>query len=99
MQQLIEWLEAHQLPCYYKQFLGIECMGCGMQTAFILLLKGEFMESLKTYPALIPVMFLVILLALHLVFKFRKGALVLKISFIFTVTIMVVSYVIKLAGH
>ena len=58
MQRLIEWLEAHQLPCYYKQMLGIECLGCGMQSAFILLLKGEFLESLKTYPALIPVLLL-----------------------------------------
>ncbi|MCB0821089.1 MAG: DUF2752 domain-containing protein [Bacteroidales bacterium] len=95
MQQLINWLESHQLPCYYKQLLGIECLGCGMQTAFILLLKGELIESLKTYPALIPVMFLFSFLILHIIFKFRKGAVVLKISFIFTVSIMVLSYIIK----
>jgi len=46
MQQLINWLESHQLPCYYKKLLGIKCLGCGMQTAFILLLKGELIESL-----------------------------------------------------
>ena len=95
MQQLINWLESHQLPCYYKKLLGIECLGCGMQTAFILLLKGELIESLKTYPALIPVMFLFSFLILHIIFKFRKGAVVLKISFIFTVSIMVLSYIIK----
>ena len=95
MQQLINWLESHQLPCYYKQLLGIECLGCGMQTAFMLLLKGELIESLKTYPALIPVMFLFSFLILHIIFKFRKGAVVLKISFIFTVSIMVLSYIIK----
>ena len=66
-----------------------------MQTAFILLLKGELIESLKTYPALIPVMFLFSFLILHIIFKFRKGAVVLKISFIFTVSIMVLSYIIK----
>ncbi|HPE54791.1 MAG TPA: DUF2752 domain-containing protein [Bacteroidales bacterium] len=95
MQQLINWLESHQLPCYYKKLLGIKCLGCGMQTAFILLLKGELIESLKTYPALIPVMFLFSFLILHIIFKFRKGAVVLKISFIFTVSIMVLSYIIK----
>ena len=54
MQKIIEWLEAHQLPCYYKKFLGIECLGCGMQTALLFLLKGEIIESLKAFPALIP---------------------------------------------
>lgn len=95
MQRLIEWLESHQLPCFYKKIMGFECLGCGMQTAIILLLKGEFIESFKTYPALLPVMFLVSFLILHLVFKFKKGAKVLKISFIFTVTIMVISYLVK----
>jgi len=99
MDSLIAWLESHQLPCYYKKFLGIECLGCGMQTAFILLLKGEFIESLATYPALLPIILMMIYLVLHLLFKFRKGARVLKISFIFTLTIMIVSYSIKLSIH
>jgi len=76
--------------------LGIECPGCGMQTAFIELLKGNIAESLKTYPALIPIIFLVAYLILHLIFKFRKGALVLKITFIFTAVIIVINYLIKL---
>jgi hypothetical protein len=99
MQQLIEWLETHQLPCYYKKFLGIECLGCGMQTAFILLLKGEIIESLKVYPALIPILFMLAFLILHLIVKFSNGARILKISFIFTLSIMVVSYIIKLLAH
>ncbi len=92
MDRLIQWLESHQLPCYYKKILGVECLGCGMQTAFILLLKGEFVESFLAYPALLPVMFMVSYLFLHLIFKFRFGARVLKISFIFTLTIMVLGY-------
>jgi hypothetical protein len=96
MQKLIEWLEAHQLPCYYKKFLGIECLGCGMQTALLLLLKGEFLESFTTFPALLPIIGMVVYLILHLVFKFRKGAHVLKIWFIFTIAIMITSYLIKL---
>lgn len=96
MQKIIEWLEAHQLPCYYKKFLGIECLGCGMQTALLFLLKGEFIESLKAFPALIPIIILIAFLILHLIFKFKKGARILKIWLIFTVTIMIVSYLIEL---
>lgn len=96
MQRITDWLEAHKLPCFYKKMLGIECPGCGMQTAFIELLKGNIAESLKTYPALVPIIFLVAYLILHLIFKFRKGALVLKITFIFTAAIIVINYLIKL---
>jgi hypothetical protein len=99
MEKLIQWLESHQLPCYYKKFLGVECLGCGMQSAFILLLKGEFIESFLTYPALFPVMFMVLYLLLHLIFKFKKGARVLKISFIFTLMIMVLGYLYHLTAQ
>ena len=96
MEALIQWLESHQMPCYYKKILGVECLGCGMQTSFILLLKGEFIESFLTYPALIPVMFMVGFLVLHILFKFKKGARILKFSFIFTLTIMILGYLFHL---
>ncbi len=99
MEGIIEWLEAHQMPCYYKKILGVDCLGCGMQSAIIHLLNGNFIESFKAYPALIPVIFLLIFLILHLVFKFRKGAYILKISFIFTVSVMLISYLIKIINH
>lgn len=99
MEKLIEWLEAHQQPCYYKKFLGIECLGCGMQTAFILLLKGEFIASFLTYPALLPVLFLIVFLVLHLIFRFRKGARILKFSFIFTLAVMIFHYVVNIINH
>jgi len=96
MSYIVDWLEQHQLPCTYKKYLGIECPGCGLQTAFIELLKGNVLESIKTHPALLPILFMFIYLFLHVKFKFRKGATVLKISFIFTTSIMVVNYIVKL---
>jgi len=96
MQQLINWLESHQFPCFYKHYLGIACPGCGMQTAIILLLKGQLLESIIAYPALLPTIFMICFLILHLSFNFKKGALILKISFIFTVVIMVLNFIIKL---
>jgi glucan phosphoethanolaminetransferase (alkaline phosphatase superfamily) len=96
---LAEWLERNSLPCFYKKFLGIECPGCGMQRAFIELLRGNFMESLQTYPALLPTIFMVLYLISHLIFKFRKGAEVLKISFIFTASIIVINFIVKLIIH
>ncbi len=93
---LVDWLEKHQFPCFWKKYCGIECPGCGMQRALIALLKGNLWESLQIYPALLPSIFLIIYLILHLIFNFKKGAKVLLISFIFVATIIVVNYLIKL---
>jgi len=96
MSAIIKWLEAHQLPCLNKSFLGIDCPGCGMQTAIIELLKGHILESIKIYPALIPTIFMIAFLIAHVLFKFKNGALVLKITFIATCTIIIANYIYKL---
>ncbi len=87
------------MPCLVKRYLGIECIGCGFQRSFIELLKGNFSESIKHYPALLPLLFMLTFLVIHLIFKFRKGGIVLMYNFILVVTIMVISYVAKLSMH
>ena len=89
----INWLEKHQGSCPYKRFLGIPCPGCGMQTAFIELLKGEFWQSIKDYPPLIPLIVTVLTLIIHLIFKLRNGATIIKYLFIFTVVLIVINYI------
>jgi len=95
MSTFVQWLEQHQAPCSWKSRFGIECPGCGMQTALIELLKGHLLESIRTYPALIPMMILLVFLALHLLFNFRKGALIIKILFIFTLCIMFIHFIFR----
>lgn len=95
-QSFILWLESKQMPCFYKKFLGVDCPGCGMQRAFIELLKGNFLESIKIYPALIPTIIMLVYLILHLKLKFKKGADYLIIMFIFTALIIIINYLIKL---
>ena len=96
MSTLIKWLESHQLPCLNKSVLGIDCPGCGMQTAFIELLKGNFIESIKLYPALIPTIIMLAFLILHLIIRIKNGALILKITFIINCSIIIISYINKL---
>lgn len=93
---LINWLEKHQLPCFWKKNFEIDCLGCGMQRSFIELLRGNLAESIILYPALIPLIITFVFLALHLKFKFNKGALILKVSFILTTLLMVINFLIKL---
>jgi len=96
MLELAQWFENHMMPCFYKQISGIDCPGCGMQRSFVELLKGDFKESFYLYPALLPVLFTLSLTALHLVFKLKNGAVLIKYSFISTVSIVVISYIIKI---
>ena len=96
MSGVIHWFEEHMLACPSKKFFGIECPGCGMQRSVAELLKGNFIESLKLYPALIPVLITFVLLGLHLIFKYRNGAKYVQWSFIVSMTIIVVSFIVKL---
>ena len=96
LSKIIEWLESHMQSCFYKKYFGIECPGCGMQRGLVELLKGNFYESFVLFPALIPTISLVLYLILHLVFKFRNGANILKILFIINTSIVVLSYIYRL---
>lgn len=95
----IYWLENHKGSCVYKKLFNIECPGCGLQRSFIELLKGNFWESFLLYPAIYPLIFTLNLLILHIIFKFKNGALILKISFIFTALIMFSSYIVKITNN
>jgi hypothetical protein len=94
----VGWLENHQSPCLYKKFLGIECPGCGLQTSFIALLKGNVSESIAIFPALMPMIAMMIYLLLFLIFKFKNGLLILKILFIFTSSLIAIGYIVKIVS-
>jgi hypothetical protein len=93
---MIEWLEAHMIPCVFIKYLHIECPGCGTQRAFVALLKGDLIHSVKLFPALIPYMITVLLLIIQIFFKFRSGVFYVMYGFIASVTIMMISYTMKL---
>ena len=66
LEKIILWLETHQKPCSFKEAMGIDCPGCGLQRSVIELLKGHPWESFLLYPALMPVMAMFLFLFLHL---------------------------------
>jgi Protein of unknown function (DUF2752) len=96
MSSIIHWLENHLLTCPYKATMGFDCPGCGIQRAFVELLKGDFLQSFALYPALIPTIITFLLMIVHLTFNLKNGAAFIKYSFIFTVSIVVISYVLKM---
>ncbi len=98
-QSFIHWLENHSLPCLYKSIFGIECPGCGTQSAIIALLKGNLRESFLAWPPLLPMMFMMLYLILFLIFRFKHGLQLLKITFIINAIILTVNYIYKLTLH
>jgi len=92
---LADWLDKHSLPCFYKQCFHMDCPGCGAQRAFIDLLRGDFKQSFIMYPALLPILAMLLYLLMHLNFKFRNGARNLKFLFIVCSVIVVFNYIYK----
>ena len=91
--RLAEWLESNMGTCTFKEHTGTHCAGCGLQRSVIALLKGNILESIILYPALIPMLLMFAFLGLHLIFRFKHGAGILKYMFITNVSIIVLHYI------
>jgi len=92
--EFIDWIENRQLDCFYKTTFGVECPGCGIQRASIALLRGELIESLILFPALIPIIAMLIFLVVHLVYKLNSGAKILLSLLVFNFVITIINYVL-----
>lgn len=93
---MLEWLEAHQLPCLFKATFGIECPGCGFQRAVILGMKGQLMASIAAWPGLLPLLiFLMLALGRMAGVKKISGEAVKNVGFVCLIIILI-SYLFKL---
>ena len=93
---IADWMEKHSLPCYYKKIIGLDCPFCGAQRAFIEILHGNFHQSFSLYPAMFPILFMMGFLLIHITMEIKDGNKILKILLIFNVSIVLISYIIKL---
>ena len=91
--RLAEWLESNMGTCSFKEHTGTYCAGCGLQRSVIALLKGNITESIMMYPALISVLPMFGFLGMHLIFRFRHGAAILKYLFIANSAIIFLHYI------
>ncbi|MBB2146869.1 DUF2752 domain-containing protein [Pedobacter sp. LMG 31464] len=96
---VINWLQSHLLSCPFKQTLGIDCPGCGMQRSVLELMQGNFISSFKLYPATLPIIILFIFTGFHLKFDFKSGAFFIKMLYIGITLIIVINYIYKIFTH
>ncbi len=93
---MLYWLETHLISCPIKSTTGIDCPGCGMQRAFICLLKGDIKQSFIAHPSVIPMLVMFLFLIVHLRLKFRKGGYVIVGLFSLSTVLMIINYIRKI---
>lgn len=76
----------------------MDCPGCGLQRAFISLLKGNLSESLHYHAALIPFLLTIFLLIGQIILKRDNGAKYVMWAFILTCAVTFVQFAFKLAN-
>jgi len=89
-------IEDYMLPCMTKQFIGMDCPGCGLQRSAVLLIKGQFAEAFHMYPAIYPLALLIIFAITSQFFKFKFDFQIKVFLGISTAVIIVVNYILKL---
>ena len=92
---LLQHLEDYMLPCFNKQILGIECLGCGLQRSILLLLKGDFIAAFFMYPAIYPIIGIAAVILFNIFYKLKQYNKIISILAIVTVASIVINFTIK----
>ncbi len=92
-------MEEYMLPCFNKQILGIDCLGCGIQRAAALLFRGEFVAAFKMYPAIYTLVILALFLILNFFIKFKNSERIKVILIIVNIVIIVANFIYKLSTN
>lgn len=88
-------MEEYMLPCTNKSIFGVECLGCGTQRAFALILQGDFIAAFKMFPAIYTTLLLFLFVGLHFIDRTRnytKGIIFFAIT---NAVIMIFSFALK----
>ena len=93
---MVNWLEAHSLPCLSQVIFHADCPGCGFQRSAIALLRGQVGQSLQLYPALLPMLLFFAFLIADRYYHFKHSKKITQIGLALLFIIIFVSYIIKL---
>jgi hypothetical protein len=82
-------------PCLSKTLFGMECLGCGFQRSFLLLLQGDFSGAFKMYPAIFTTLLFIGILALNFIDSNRNYKKLIIGSAILNGIFMIMGYFFK----
>ncbi|MCS6981297.1 MAG: DUF2752 domain-containing protein [Flavobacteriales bacterium] len=83
------------LPCPSKALWGLECPGCGLQRAVWALWEGRILDSLMLYPALIPMLVTVSILAGVVLLRWRGLSRILLSLYILDSVLIYGNFLLK----
>ncbi|MFS4481686.1 DUF2752 domain-containing protein [Hyunsoonleella sp. 2307UL5-6] len=83
------------LPCLNKKLFGAECMGCGLQRSFSLLLQGDFVAAFKMYPAIYTLILLFLVVGINTFKPFKFSNKIIITLAIINVAIIIGSFAFK----
>ncbi|WP_203583805.1 DUF2752 domain-containing protein [Flagellimonas sediminis] len=89
-------LEDYMLPCLNKKLFGVDCPGCGMQRSADLLLHGEFLAAFQMYPAIYPIIMLLLFLSTTLFVKLKYAQQIKMVLMLLVAGTIIVSYILKM---
>ncbi|SEE57061.1 Protein of unknown function [Tenacibaculum sp. MAR_2010_89] len=89
-------LEDYMLPCLNKKLLGVDCLGCGFQRAIVHVLKGEFIDAFKMYPAIYSLLFFLIYILLNFKFKFNNSQKTVRFLLLLNLILIVGNFILKI---
>ena len=89
-------LEDYMLPCLSKTFFGLECLGCGFQRSFVLLIHGNFIDAFKMYPAVYTLLGLFLFILINFKLKFKQSKKIISSLAYVNLSIMIINYLIKI---
>ncbi|WP_343765118.1 DUF2752 domain-containing protein [Gangjinia marincola] len=92
-------MEKYMLPCLNKKIMGVECLGCGIQRAVMLLFKGEFVAAFYMYPAIYSILLLFSFIGINHFFKIKYANIIIVGLLILSFVMMTTNYILKLTNH
>lgn len=84
------------IPCMNKTLFGVECLGCGTQRAFLLVLRGDFLAAFYQFPAIYTTILFFGILALHFTDRSRNYHKIIIGLAVINAIIMIISYIYKM---
>jgi len=89
-------MEHYMLPCLFKKYFGIDCIGCGFQRALNLILHGEFTQAFQMFPAIYTSLLFFLFGAIYFIFPTSNNSKIVVFFAISNAIIMIASYVYKM---
>lgn len=96
---MIGWLQNYLIPCPFKKLTGFDCPGCGFQRSVIALANGDVNHSLVLYPAAIPIILLLIVIASSRIYLHRDFNKAKRVLMIISAVLITGAYLFKIAGY